>query len=192
MSDPVPTINLIPLPRRIRRARRLATGRWLLACGFVALASLAPAGAMGMASGSRSDGVGDRVARAERAIAQLKAEEPVLKKQLAELQKTDTILRVIEDRPVWLPLLGALSSASGAARFERIEAEMSDGPDRTVSVQFSALVPTQTDGRDFVLRLESLGVFDSVMLRSSTRVGLAGADVVRCDITAKFRLGKTP
>jgi hypothetical protein len=164
----------------------------MLACGFVALASLAPAGAMGMAAGARPASVSDRVARAERAIAQLKADEPELKKQLAELQKTDTVLREIEDRPVWLPLLNALSAAAGPARFERIEAELSEGAGKGVSVQFTALVPTQTDGRDFVLRLEELGVFDSVMLRSSTRVVLAGQDVVRCEIVARFGLGKTP
>lgn len=190
MSEPVPTINLIPMPRRVRRARRLATGRWMLACGVVALASLAPAGAMGMAAGARQGSVSDRVARAERAIGQLKTEEPDLKKQLAELQKTDVVLREIEDRPVWLPLLTALSAAAGPARFERIEADLSEEPNKAVAVQFTALVPTQTDGRDFVLRLEALGVFESVMLRSSTRVTLTGADVVRCDISARFGLGK--
>lgn len=192
MSEPVPMINLIPMQRRVRRARRVAIGRWLMACGLVALASLAPAGAMAMAAGSRPVDVGDRVARAERAIAQLKADEPELKKQLAELQRIDTLLRVVEDRPAWLPLFNALSSVSEGARFERIEAGLSKGPNPEVNLHFSVLVESQTDGRDFVLRLESLGLFDSVSLRTSGRVALPEAEVVRCEIVAGFRLGRTP
>lgn len=189
MNAPVAPIDLLPAWRRHRRARRTAVTRWITACVLVAVASLAPAGAKALSGPSAGPEVADRIARSERSIEQLKAEQPTLRRELATLQRTAALLDAVEDRPDWRPLLHAVSRAAGPARFERIEAVLvREGPPQ-IRVSVLALVEGQPEARAMVLRFEELGLFDEVVLTSSTRVAVAQTDVVRCEVTARVLLG---
>lgn len=190
MNQQNAAINLLPTPRRVRRARKRAVTGWITASVIVAVGSLAPAGAMALASGDGAAEIVDRTRRAERSLEQLNQEEPLLRRRIAELQRTDRVLKAVEDRADWRPLLHALSESAGGARFERIEAGFTqDGEVRTSII---ALVESLTEARALILRLESCGVFDTVTLSSPTRVQLASAEVVRCEIDARFRLKAAP
>jgi hypothetical protein len=185
----MPVINLIPLERRIRRARRIAVSRWVGASVLVVIGAMAPAGALALTASPERADVGDRMARSERAVAQFRAEEPRLRAELADLTRTDALLRAVADRPDWRPLLHAIASASGDARFERVEAGIPAENTQEVRVRLLALVESQTEARAFVLRLESLGLFDEVKLAGTGPVPLANREVIRCEISARFRLG---
>ncbi len=189
MSAQAPMIDLLPAARRQRRARRTAAGRWATACVLVAVGSLAPAGAMALTGEAPAGEVADRIIRSERSIAQLQAAQPGLRAKLGELQKTDTLLKAIEDRPDWRPMLHAINEAGAGARFERIEMALTRNPTPAIRVNVIALVANQPEARAMVLRFEGLGVFDEVMLTGATTVGLTNADVVRCEITATVRMG---
>jgi hypothetical protein len=166
----------------------VAVSRWITACVLVAVGSLAPAGAMALSGASAGPEIGDRIDRSERSIEQLRAEQPVLRRELATLQRTANLLTAIEDRPDWRPLLHAVTEAAGPARFERIEAALvrEGGPNIRVSVL--ALVEDLQEARAMVLRFEDLGLFDDVVLGSPTRVPVGQTEVVRCEITARLRL----
>ncbi|MCC5822595.1 MAG: hypothetical protein LAT64_03350 [Phycisphaerales bacterium] len=192
MTAPMPTINLLPLARRVRRARHRVIAGWFTAGVLVAIGAMAPAGAMALATGSGAAEIEDRTRRAERSIEQLQAEEPRLRRRIADLQQTDRVLKAVEDRADWRPLLHALSAASNGARFERIESRITSEGRTEVRTQIIALVDSLTEARAFVLRLEESGVFDSVTLTNSSRVQLTNAEVVRCEIDARFRLRSTP
>jgi hypothetical protein len=183
-----PCIDLLPQWRRQRRARRRVISRWITACTLVGVASLAPAGAAAFAGHASGPGVGDRIARSERSIAHLQGEQPVLRRELAALQRTSVLLNAIQDRPDWRPLLHALTHAAGPARFERIEtAIVKDGvPELRVTV--TALVESQSEARAMVLRFEELAIFDEVKLISATRTAVAQTEVVRCEISARRRM----
>lgn len=189
MSGHIPTVNLIPESRRTARARRVAVGRWFVACTLVALGSLTPAGVFAVTSSTPGEDLSDRVLRAERAIARMAAEEPALKRRLTQLQQTEKLLAVIEDRPAWMPLLHAVSGVAGDARFERIEAGIEDKPTPAVTVQMTVLFESPSAGRAFVLRLEELGIFDQVTLRASNQIALSRSEVERCEIVARINLG---
>ena len=190
MSEPITGVNLLPTARRARRVRKKAVTNWAAATLFVTVGALAPAGAMALASGGGAAEIVDRTRRAERSLQQLQTEEPVLRRRIAELQRTDRVLKVVEDRADWRPLLHALSESAGGARFERIDARITQ--DGEVRASVITLVASLTEARDLVLRLESCGVFDSVTLSNSARVQLANAEVVRCEIEARFRIRAKP
>jgi hypothetical protein len=189
MNDPAARIDLLPAWRRHKRARRAAVSRWITACVLVAVGSLAPAGAMALSDPSSGPEVAERIARSERSIGQLKAEQPVLRRELATLQRTAALLGAIEDRPDWRPLLHAITEAAGPARFERIETALVRDGVPEIRVTVLVLVEGQPEARAMVLRFEELGLFDEVALSSSTRVAVAQTEVVRCEITARLRLG---
>jgi hypothetical protein len=56
----------------------------------------------------------------------------------------------------------------------------------------TALVGGMTEARDLVLRLESLGVFQEVALANTTRITIGNTEAVRCEISARVRLGGGP
>lgn len=190
MNDPTTPIDLLPTWRRHKRARQVAVTRWITACVLVGIGSLAPAGAMALSGQSSGPEVADRIARSERSIEQLKAEQPILRRELSSLQRTVALLSAIEDRPDWRPLLHAITQAAGEARFERIETTLVREGSPEIRVTMLALVEGQPEARAMVLRFEELGLFDEVRLNSSTRVALSQTEVVRCEISARVRLGK--
>lgn len=190
MTDHTARIDLLPAWRRHQRARRTVVSRWITICVLVAVGSLAPAGARALSGPSPGPEVADRIARSERSIEQLKAEQPVLRRELAGLQRTSALLGAIEDRPDWRPLLHAITQAAAPARFERIETALVRDGSPEIRVTMLTLVGDQSEARAMILRFEELGLFDEVRLTSSTRVALAQAEVVRCEISARMRLGK--
>lgn len=188
MTGGTPIIDLLPAARRVRYARRAAVSGWIIAVILVAMLSLAPAGAMALASSAGVAGVAERTARSERTLNQLVAEKPRLETELADLRRTDAVLRAVEDRVDWRPMLAALAEAAGSARFERTEFRL-DRDAARVEVKVVALVESLTDARAFVLRIEELGVFDTVTLQSNARVGLPNTEVVRVEIIAQVSPG---
>ncbi len=182
MNDAMPPINLLPIPRRIRRARRRAVSRWSVACAVVGVVSMAPAASLAFAGPRGGDDVADRIARAQRGLDQLRAEEPALRQRVATLTQTETVLKVVEDRPDWRPFLHALADLADGARFERVEFRVGREAEPEIRMTAVALVESQTQARALVLRLEDAGIFKSVRLHASTGVTLANADVVRCEI----------
>ncbi len=194
MNGSVVTIDLLPVWRRRRSARRVAVARWTSVCVLVLVGSLAPAAATALsAPGSpREPEFAGRIARAERSIETLKAEQPVLRRELASLQRTAALLSAIEDRPDWRPLLHALNTAAGSARFERIETALVRDGSPHVRVSVLALVPDLTEARAMALRFEDLGLFEDVVLSNPVRITVGRTDVVRCEINARMRLRSTP
>lgn len=182
MSPPTPDFNLLPLPRRVKRAQRRAMCRWVIGCAVVAMVSIAPAAATAMAEKSDSEEMATRIARAERAIAQMKKEEIEARTTIARLQSRSALLTVVGDRPDWRPLLHTIAAAGDDARFERIDARFARDSTGEVQVSMMVLLGSQTEARSFVLRLEDLGVFDTVMLRSTSSVMDTG--MVRCEVLA--------
>lgn len=188
MSQPTHQIDLLPIHRRQKRARRIAVSRWITAGVLVAVGSLGPAGVVALSSGDGMLEVTERIARSTKSVEQLKAEEPALRRSIAELQRTDALLRTAEDRPDWRPLLHTIERAGGDARFERIEARLVRDGSPEIRLSMTALVGGLTEARDLVLRLESLGVFQEVTLSNTTRITIGSTEAVRCEIAAKARL----
>ena len=192
MSPSSAKVDLLPVQRRHKRARRIAVGRWITASVLVAVASIGPAGVVAFSSGDDMLEVTDRIDRTSKSVDQLRSEEPALRRTIAELQRTDALLRTAEDRPDWRPLLHTLERAAGEARFERIEARLVREGNPEIRMSMTALVGGLTEARDLVLRLESLGVFQEVTLSNTTRVTIGSTEAVRCDIAARIRLSGGP
>lgn len=192
MSEPVARIDLLPVWRRQKRARRVVVNRWVTACVLVGVGSLVPAGAMAFSGSSSGPEVADRIARSERSIAQFKGEQPDLRREIASLQRSAALFSAVEDRPDWRPILHAITQAAGPGRFERIDLRLNRDGVPEIRLNVLVLVDGQTEARSMVLRFEELGLFDEVALTSSQRVGLTNVEAVRCEITARLRLGKKP
>ncbi len=192
MNEPVAKVDLLPAWRRQKRARRIAVARWATACVLVAVGSLAPAGAMAFSASSSGPEVADRIARSERSIGHLKADQTVLRREILTLQKSAALFSAVEDRPDWRPILHAITRAAGPGRFERIDTRLIREGVPEIRLSVFVLVEGQTEARSMVLRFEELGLFDEVALASSQRVAMTNMEAVRCEITARVRLGKKP
>jgi hypothetical protein len=188
MIETTPPIDLLPLARRIARARQRAARRWLAAGVLIAAASFGPAGAMALGAGASEAETGHRLDRAARSLEALSRSEPLLRQQLAELRRTERIVSIVGDRPDWRPVLQAVASVAEGARFERIACRLIKNPVPEVSVVIMAMVESQTEARRLVLRIEGLGIFDTVVLNNESRVALPAGEFVRCEIAGRFKL----
>lgn len=176
-------VDLLPLGRRVRRARREAVAGWIVAGVLVAVASIAPAGAMALAARDGSDDVARRVARSERLKAQFEAEAPRLKGEIQRLQRRDAVLRQVEDRADWRGMLGAIAEIGEGVRFERVECN-ADRVRGQLTVSLIGLTESLPQAQGFVLRMEGLEMFDNVTLESTSRVVMPAKEITRFEVRA--------
>lgn len=182
------SINLLPASRRIARLRQRAAGRWLTAGVLIAAGTFGPAGAMALGAGSTPDETEQRIARAARSLDDLNAAEPRLRQRLAALNAQERVIGAVEDRPDWRPVLHAVASVAQGARFERIDCRIVPGQPPELVVVLTAMVESQTEARRLVLRIEGLGIFETVVLSSENRAALPGGEFVRCEIASRVKL----
>lgn len=181
-------INLLPATRRLARRRQRIAARWLIAVVLISAGTFSPAGAMALGAGSPREETAQRTARAARSLDELRAAEPRLRQKLAELRAQERVIAAVEDRPDWRPVLHAVASVAHGARFDRIDCRIVPGQPPELVVIVTAMVESQTEARRLVLRIEGLGIFESVVLSSENRASLPGGEFVRCEIASRFKL----
>lgn len=185
------SVNLLPAERRMRRVLRSAWRRWSVAVGLLAVVAVGPAATSAWAADDPANELRARSERAARTLRELEAEGPRLRAQLADMLRRDSVLDLMDDRPDWRPVLAAVAEAGGGARFERVDCELDrSGP--TITIRMIGMVESMGQTRDLVLSFERLGVFDSVTLVGSSKVGLVNRDVVRFEIKAVTRVRTAP
>lgn len=185
------SVNLLPAERRLRRTLGVAWRRWATAVALLSLVSIGPAAATAWTMTDPANELRSRSERAARSLRDLEADGPRLRARLADLQRQDSVLGLMDDRADWRPVLAAVAEAGRRARFERIDCELDrSGP--TITIRMIGMVESMGATRDLVLSFERLGVFDSVTLVGSSKVGLVNRDVVRFEIRAIARVRNTP
>jgi len=184
--------NLIPAPRLTRKRRRIKVRLWTTACGtytgLIVLASLA------VYVGGRADGtaaVGDLLA-AQRTVRERDVEVRQMREQLDQATAILETAETLKHEPDWSKFLillgGELGDEIVLSQLELLvvaeEPDKHDKPPAEVPVRWPLCVSaadkeyrirltgfgrTQYAVSAFTLRLETLELFDSVRLDSSSR-----------------------
>lgn len=191
-------VNLIPQRHRTARQRRIRTHRWLVGTVTYTLLLLVGWGATRLMTGGAHRAVAEQLTEADARIADadsaLKTIQPRLAAALATLEAGNSV----GDQPDWAILLEATANLLGDdVVLTRFYLEPIKTDPRQTKIARQYVLHIQGIGRahetvsQYVLRLENLGLFDSVKLLSTQREPLFNGTAVGFEVDCAMG-GATP
>lgn len=185
-ASPIAHINLVPRPIQKKRAQSRCTKRW----SVVAAATIAFIGLPGIYIGGNA-ALSDSAIRSQIDMVhnQLKTNEsaiPVLETKLNGLRAQLEVLELVDNRIDWRSVFSMLVQASGEeVRFTGIRATGGgvEG-DQSIEIIINGIATTQTAARSYIVSLESLEIFDSVDLTSTTRREVNESEIIEFEVFA--------
>jgi Tfp pilus assembly protein PilN len=187
-------VNLLPIRRRVIRARRRAMWRWIMiGSGWCACLSAGYAAAAGAWPRPDAEPV-------EREAHELKAETQRLTDEIAGLEKTISahshslsIAKATIDHPDWSVLLAqVIEHRPEGMRFRRwLLGRSGNAVTDPLVLRIEGEAPDLGALTEFVLRLESLRVFRRVTLGSARNRGEAGGGEVGFTVDGELLPGVT-
>ncbi len=181
------TINLLPRDRLHAIVRRRRLAQWASAVSLCATVVL-PA-ALALREGV-DPGLIERARRAEQSLASLQQRRSELARELADLQHDLRAETTLASQARWEPLIErVLWLLDDDAALERLAIERTQSPDGKVQYHLAlhGLVMEQSDALDLTVRLEGLGVFESVILEENARRETVAGELVSFRIRAMLR-----
>jgi len=188
MNDqPIPFVNLIPAERVLARKSRVLTLRWVVAGVMTAFFVGLPGAYIGGSAVFSDSAISTQIEQSRNQLVTNQNAIPVLEKQLQTLLAEQEVLDLVQNRVEWPGVLGAIVDASDdQVRFISISIVGSgvEGED-PVAIQLNGIAPSQTIARAFVVRIESMGLFDQVQLTSTSRREIEQFEVVEFEISMR-------
>lgn len=180
------SINLLSRGRRRRLSCRRNLARWALAgAAYGMIVALAWSCATLFAGGEREQ-LREQLAQGDSDLRRSGDAVDGMRRELASLQRTLDMRRAALDRPDWSTLLRIISTTASPDVSLR-EVKLDSLPALTpgvggprLSLALSGSAPTQLAASQFTIRLQKLGLFDSVELIRSGRDGNAVSFDVLC------------
>lgn len=190
--------NLIPLARQLRAARSARIGTWGIALGAVVLLSVATYGGCAWALTDSAAPSPSDFSQAARELAQINGESNRVKVQLAAVQRAVYSAQSLSEQPDLSLLLGLISRKADEriilSRCELTESQPGEkGADAESASIGGAILRLDGFGRsqgavaDFVLALETTGVFDRVALLQSRSQAILGTDAAAFRIECQMQ-----
>jgi len=185
----LPHINLIPQPYLQSRQRRIWISRW----SAMVVATTVLVGLPGLYIGGSAvltdSGMHSQIQTARTDLARHQQAIPQLRQQMQQLNAQHEVLELVKDRIEWRDVFTVLANAAGDdVRFSALSAT-GGGIDGTTPVEITVrgLAPTQTIAREYVVRLESLKLFDRVELIGTSRRSISSTDLVGFELRISVR-----
>lgn len=180
-------VNLLPLPRQIRRARSARIRAWSIGLGALVVLCAATYGGCAFVFSDLNAPRKADFSSTARELSQLNGDATHLKAQLAAVLREVYSAQSLSEQPDLSLLLGLVSrTADERIILSRCELTESGPPDKGAeaeSANFEGAIlrldgfgKTQTAVAAFVLQLETTGVFDRVSLLQSHTQPLLGTD----------------
>lgn len=173
-------VNLIPTRYLAARRRRVRTRRWAVGVAAYALLLLPAWGVMRMTSGGAQRVAAEQLAQADDRIADTEAALRTIQPRLAAALATLEAGNSVGDQPDWSILMTAVANLLGddavLTRFALepvAEDKRSPRPSRQYVLHVQGLGRSHEVVSGYVLKLEGLGLFDSVKLLSTKREPIA-------------------
>ncbi len=183
------TINLLPRDRLRAIVLRRHITRW---AGVISLcASVALPMSLTLREGVNPSLV-EQVRRAEENLAVLQQQRAALSKEYASLQQELRGEMILADQVRWVPLIERVLEIVGDdAALDRLAIERTQNSDGQSKYHLSlrGLVREQSDALDLTVRLETLGIFERVILEESARRETVIGELVSFRIRTTLRGG---
>lgn len=185
-------VNFIPIEHRRRHATRRQMVRWLTVAGAYGVVIVIAAVLGRLFAADTASALSSQLSSVEQAKSELHELSLQIHEQMQLTADRLEASRVIENRPRWDQLLALLArEGNGSVVLEscRIEMRIDDEDDRPPAIMVTARGVSQThdEASAFVLRLEALGLFDSVRMHDAHREpfgdGYATVFSVDCHLT---------
>lgn len=176
-------VNLIPHHRIVAGHRRRRMRRWGAAvAGWGLFLAMGYAVCLALVAGEA--GLAEDMERWNRRIAAAAVRSASLSTELAHAQRRYEASRFVQSQTDWslLPALVA-SELRGQVMLERCQV---DTHETNVVVRLEGLARMPADVSQFVLRIERMGVFDSVRLQDTARDTALGEPLIRFRVQAVF------
>lgn len=208
----MPDVNLIPPERLVQKHRKARLSRWAAICGaYLAILSFALSVAYFLCGGIPTS-VADSLRSTTDKIKEYNQSMIDLRKDLATGRVRLQTVRAIQCQPDWSTLLRAISEAMDQdmvldkCRLVTLDPNNRDlldrssdkaAPqyagailgDRRYDLKISGFSLTQSSVSLFVLRLEQLGIFESVRLAKSRKQAFLGGLATAFSIECRIRTG---
>jgi hypothetical protein len=190
--------NLVPLARQLRAARSARIGVWGMALGTVVLLSVATYGGCAWALTDSAAPSPSDFSQAARELAQINGESNRIKVQLASVQREVYSAQSLSEQPDLSLLLGLISrKADERIVLSRCELTESQPAEKGVEAESASIggAILRLDGfgksqgavAEFVLALETTGVFDRVALLQSHSQPILGTDAAAFRIECQMQ-----
>jgi len=189
----IPAINLLPARRvEARRSRRLMW-RWAMALSAVCGAILPVVGVMRMNAGV-DPALGEEARESLRAQDEAQRRLDALQAEREALDHRAEVSAIIAARPDWTRLIRAIGGLLGedivlqqlSIEPTTLEGDAGEETTRT-TLMLAGLARDAVGAQALVVRLEGLGVFESVGLLESTRRSTPAGDLVVFRLAGKIR-----
>ncbi|MFQ6035113.1 MAG: PilN domain-containing protein [Sedimentisphaerales bacterium] len=201
-------VNLIPAARLASKHRKAKQRMWMVICGAY-LMSLAVASLSARALWGGDDAVVKELTSTVQNIEQYNSAITELRKDLSQATAELLTTRTVKDQPSWGKLLILLSNELGAevvlSKCQLIssskKARLSSAkdkkitdhrlawgglPERQYRLNLSGFGRTQSSVSRFVLRLERMNIFESVILVDSNRCSFLNGEAVAFSIECRL------
>lgn len=196
MTSTIPSINLVPTAVRHHRKRRKVFMQWVCAIVATSVVVGVPGVYLGGNAVLSDPMMGAQIERVRGQLSANQSEIPRLQSRIAVLEEKRKTLDLVRNRIEWRELFAQIVNASGQEIHFTVLQAIGGGIEGTDPLRISVIgiATTQTEARSFVVKLESLGLFDQVQLIRTTRTKVNEQDIIEFQISAHIGEleGETP
>jgi len=185
----VPQVNLIPRERIELRQRKQWTAWWITTVVIVAFVIGVPGLYIGGSAALTDSGMADQIEHANMEYANHQQAIPLLRERIRVLDSEQEVYELVKNRIEWMDVFSVLVEAAGNdIRFSRLSA-VGGGIEGKSPIEISivGIAPSQTIAREFVVKLEETGVFDSVELVRTTREKVDDTELIDFQVRITIR-----
>jgi Tfp pilus assembly protein PilN len=186
MTSTIPNINLVPLAVRHNRQRRRLVTRWVGAIAATTVIVGVPGVYLGGNAVLSDPMMGAQIERVRGQLSANQTEIPRLQSRISVLEEKRKTLDLVRDRIEWRELFAQIVNASGQEIHFTVLQAIGGGIEGAdpLRINVQGIATTQTEARSFVVKLESLGLFDQVQLVQTTRDKINEQEVIEFHIAA--------
>jgi len=184
----IPAPNLLPQSRINARKRDGAIRLWSFVVVALVILIAIPSTMLSIHLRTSKPVDNDHITRFVSDLDQLRAAIPPLKKQLAELETASESQKRAQTRIQWTSVLNHLASITdNSVRIHAFNASIITAVDsQTIEITLDARTKTLSKAREFLVLVESAGLFDQVEMIESRRMSSAPDSPVNSTIRAKI------
>jgi len=179
-----PFVNLVPDEHIAQRQRSSLIGQWVFAAVTTAFIIGIPGVYISGSAALTDLGMSGQIEQTSQQYEQNQQAIPKLNERLGMLIAEQEVLDIVKNRIDWGRVCTMLvESAGNDVRFRRLNVSGGgvEGFD-PIEIRLQCLAPSQTIARAYIVKLEKLGVFDSVELVETKREQIDEYEVIGFEI----------
>ena len=187
----MPNVNLIPIERQAQLQQRQHLRRWMVIGAIWGGLVLSACVGAQLAWGVNDAAIAEELSQTDKHTAEMNQKLNDTRRQLAEAETLRQTAMSLSDQPDWSILLAILGGSVGD---DLVLREIHLKPDanavvKQYSLQMIGISKTQESVSQFVLKLQSSGLFDEVKLLRTGREPVLETSAVTFEISCAMREG---